>query len=381
MDVYLRKIVSVNLGFSLLFSLLSLASAATGNSVKDYESHWAQKQIESWLDKGWLKGFADGSVKPDQGITRAEFVTLINRSFDIRGSMPVRFTDVPTTGWIYEEFAKAASAGYIKGYGDKVRPNDPLTRQEAAVIISDLLKLEDASDLSALNKFKDRDQIAAWSASKVGAMINSGIMKGYPSGNFAPLQAITRAEVVTIIEPLTTKLGGAMEINEAGVFGGEDPTAPAFDEGVTVNTYGVTLKNFLVLGDLRINEGVGEGDVSLENVTVKGKVIVKGGGANSIHFKDSILGEVVVQKKGGKVSLVAEGTTQIKTVTVQSGAFIQLGQGTSVAKLILDAVTKVTGQGQILAATVNQGGKGSSFEKKPDLVEGVGLLSGTSHFN
>lgn len=85
MDVYLRKIVSVSLGFSLLFSLLSLASAATGNSVKDYESHWAQKQIESWLDKGWLKGFADGSVKPDQGITRAEFVTLINRSFDIRG--------------------------------------------------------------------------------------------------------------------------------------------------------------------------------------------------------------------------------------------------------------------------------------------------------
>lgn len=69
MGLKLRRIVSVSLGLSLVFSSLGSVSAAADSSVKDYEGHWAQQQIESWLEKGWLKGFEDGSVKPNQSIS------------------------------------------------------------------------------------------------------------------------------------------------------------------------------------------------------------------------------------------------------------------------------------------------------------------------
>lgn len=366
----LRRAASVCLGLSLVFSSLGYVSAEAGSVVKDYEGHWAQKQIESWLEKGWLKGFEDGSVKPNQSITRAEFVTLVNRFFEITESQPVKFTDLPTTGWVYEEFSKAASLGYINGYGDKVRPNDPVTRQEAAVIISKLMKFEDSLDLSVLDQFKDRNQIAAWSESKVAGMINSGIMKGYPSGNFAPTQAMTRAEAVAIMESLNRPMGSEYHITQSGVVGSKNPAIQSSYENVTVSTYGVTLQNAVIYGDLLLDEGIGEGEFYLDNVTVKGNVVVKGGGADSIHFKNSILERVVIQKKGGVVRLVTEGTTKIINISVQSGTILQLGQGTTVTRIVLDAVTKVTGQGLLLSATVNDGAKGSSFEKKPDQVEG-----------
>jgi hypothetical protein len=369
MGVKLRRIVSVSLGLSLVFSSLGFVSEAADSSVKDYEGHWAQKQIESWLEKGWLKGFEDGSVKPNQSISRAEFVALVNRFFEITKSQPVKFTDLSATGWVYEEFSKAATQGYIKGYGDKVRPNDPVTRQEVAVIISKLLLMEDA-DSAVLDQFKDRDQIAAWSESKVAGLINSGIMKGYPSGNFAPAQAMTRAEAVAILETLNKPMGGGFLITQSGVFGSKDPAHLTGYESVTVSTYGVNLQNAVIYGDLLLDEGIGEGEISLDNVTVKGKVIVKGGGVDSIHFKNSIIEQVVVQRKGGIVRLVTEGATQIKNIFVQTGAILNLGQGTTVSKVILDALTKVTGQGQLLSVTVNDGAKGSSFEKKPDQVDG-----------
>ncbi|WP_339316255.1 S-layer homology domain-containing protein [Paenibacillus sp. FSL R10-2734] len=366
----LRRILSVSLGLSLLFSSLGFASAAASSPIKDYEGHWAQQQIESWLEKGLLKGFEDGSVKPNQSITRAEFVALVNRVFEITKSQPVKFTDLPATGWVYEEFSKAVTQGYIKGYGDKVRPNAPVTRQEVAAIISKLLFLEEPNNLDVLDQFKDRDQISAWSERKVAAMINSGTMKGYPSGNFAPTQALTRAEAVAILESLNAPMGGGFLITQSGVFGSKDPAQLTGYNSLTVSTYGVNLQNAVIHGDLLLDEGIGEGEVSLDNVTVKGKVIVKGGGVNSIHFKNSTIEQVVVQRKSGVVRLVTEGTTQIKNIFVQTGAILNLGEGTTVSKVILDALTKVIGQGQLLSVTVNDRAKGSSFEKKPDLVEG-----------
>lgn len=369
MALKLRRAASVCLGISLVFSSLGYVSADNGSAVNDYEGHWAQKQIESWLKKGWLKGFDDGSVKPNQSITRAEFVTLVNRFFEVTKTQPVKFTDVPSTGWVYEEFSKAASLGYITGYGDKVRPYDPVTRQEAAVIFSKLLLME-GGDPAVLDQFKDRNQIAAWSEHDVAGMIDSGIMKGYPNGNFSPKQAMTRAEAVAIMESLNRPVGGEYHITQSGVVGSKDPSFPGSYENVRVNTYGVTIQNAMIYGNLLLDEGIGEGDVYLDNVTVKGNVVVKGGGADSIHLKNSTLERMILQKKSGAVRIVTEGATRIINLSVQSLATLQLGQGTTVTKIILDAVTKVTGQGQILSATLNDGAKGSTFEKKPDQVEG-----------
>lgn len=134
-----RKIVTVGLSLGLL-----LGSGGVMYAAADYEGHWSQKPISRWLEKGWLKGYADGSVRPDQAITRAEFITLINGFAGLTAESKVKadFSDLPKTDWAYEEISKALDAGIIKGYGGTIRPGDPVMRQEAAIMVSRLLYYE-----------------------------------------------------------------------------------------------------------------------------------------------------------------------------------------------------------------------------------------------
>lgn len=429
----LRNVLALGLSVSLVFGLSgNIYAAAT-----DYEGHWAQKQISRWLEKGWLTGFADGSVKPNQEISRAEFVTLINRSFEIRdGSTAAVFSDLPETSWAYSEFSKAIGAGYIEGYEGAVRPNAPISRQETAIIIFRLMKFEAPSQV-ALPQFSDSDQIAAWSRAEVTAAVHAGVMKGYPDGRFAPAKALTRAEAVALLDNLTIPMGGGMPdatVTTPAVLGESDSAVIRDYKNVTVSTYGVTLQNLVIHGDLLLGEDVGEGEITLSNVNVKGKVFVQGGGAKSVHLKNSSLEQIMVQKKNGTVRLVAEGTTHVKAVSVQSGVKleenggtgagftnveltsalpagsvvalngtfenivveakapvlqllkgsvttlnaaanasglkVELGEGTTVARAVLNAVTNIMGAGRVLAATVNEGGKGSAFASKPAVLDG-----------
>lgn len=425
------------LGIGMLFGSMGAVAADT---VKDYEGHWAQNAIEKWLDKGLLKGFEDGSVKPDQPITRAEFMAIVNRSFEIarlfdKKEVPkITFSDVSATSWAYKEVAMAAGAGYIQGYNNEARPNAQITRQEAAVIVGKLLRFElPENTAETLAGFSDRGEVAAWSAGSVTAAINAGYMKGYPDGTFKPKRSLTRAEAVTLIEPMLQMSGGAQIFDHAGVYGGEDEQNTWTSENVVISAAGVTLQNITIVGDLLLDAGIGNGDVTLKNVTVRGATTIKGGGGDSVHFINSVLGDVVVNKAGSAVRLVAEGTTTVKQVKAQtpvkleesgatgagfthvtvdqdftssgplvlSGVFdtvninakaimqlakgsvaalsigtgagnssVDMASGTKITKAVLDAFTKATGTGQVETAVLNDGAKGSSFNTKPLTIEG-----------
>ncbi|QSF45448.1 S-layer homology domain-containing protein [Paenibacillus tianjinensis] len=192
-----RGIMTGLLGVSMLLGSMGAAGAQSGST--DYEGHWAQKTIETWLEKGDLKGFQDGSVKPNQSITRAEFMTLVNRAFAFTAESKISFADVASTNWAYSEVAKAVAAGYIQGYNNDIRPGDPINRQEAAVVVGKLLKLA-GGNINDLKMFSDAGQIAEWGKSSVAAAVAAGILKGYPNGTFAPQQALTRAESLTLID-------------------------------------------------------------------------------------------------------------------------------------------------------------------------------------
>lgn len=85
--------------FSIVSLFLFLGAGASFAQPPDIQGHWAEKQINGWIDKGLAKGYPDGSFKPDYSITRAEFITLVNKSFGFTGSAPVHFTDVSSTDW------------------------------------------------------------------------------------------------------------------------------------------------------------------------------------------------------------------------------------------------------------------------------------------
>jgi len=192
------------------------------------------------------------------------------------------------------------------------RPNDPISRQEAAVVLTKAFKLE-ASNKDAVDKFADAASVASWSRYAVSALVERGYVSGRPGNKFAPKDNITRAEAVKLLDNIANEL-----VYVAGTYS-ED-----IKGNLVVNTADVVLKDMVIEGDLYLAQGIGDGDATLDGVTVKGRTIVLGGGENSIIINNSSLqGTLVVIKQNGAVRIVAKGASEVTSVEVKSGAILQ----------------------------------------------------------
>jgi hypothetical protein len=270
-----------------------------------------------------MGGYADGTFRPDVKVARQEFTAFVNRSFGYMDQGVIQFTDVLKTDWSFVDISKAKTAGYISGYADGTfQPKKEISRQEAAVIISNILGLETSS---TADLYVDAKNSPPWSKSAIGAVKDHGIMEGYPDGTFRPKQSITRAEAVVLLDKALkakTTIIKTTTYNEAGTYG---PISgiKTIEGNVVISAKDVILQNVSITGDLLLAESIGEGDVFLKKVTVMGKTNVNGGGVNSIHFEDSVLGSVIVNKTNGAVRIVASGSTTVGEVTLQSSSRLE----------------------------------------------------------
>lgn len=197
MNVRGRVIIIFSIAFYVVLSLTGIAFA----SVSDIRGHWAEQQICDWVNRGFVTGYPDGRFRPDQSITRAEFITLINKAFGFHEKAKFIFSDVSSTNWFYNEVAAAMAAGYIRGYVDHtMRPDQPITRQEVAAITYRLLGRPAAGGSNTLGKFTDAASISSWSEPGVVAVVEKNVMKGYYDQTFRPQALTTRAEAVVSLE-------------------------------------------------------------------------------------------------------------------------------------------------------------------------------------
>ena len=95
-------------------------------------------------------------------------------------------------------------------------------------------------------------------------------------------------------------------------------------DDLVITEPGTVVKDKTVAGDVIIAASVGSGDVTLDNVTIHGDLLVKGGGANSVHLKDTkVKGTVYAQRTAGTVRIVVEAATQLDRVVVLNGTHLQ----------------------------------------------------------
>ncbi|MHA6534299.1 S-layer homology domain-containing protein [Paenibacillus sp. BAC0078] len=304
------------------------AAPGTSVSANDTSGHWAESVLKEWQEQGLLTGYQDGSLQPDLKITRAEFAALINKSFGYTDTATISYTDVKSSNWFYADIAKATAAGYINGFPDQsFRPNQPLTREQMAVIVGSILKL---SETTAPSAFSDTAAGHEWSKKQINAIAQAGLMLGNGQ-QFRPLATATRAEAVSVLDrALKLQSASSSEkvvYDKTGNYGPETGLATV-KGSVYIEAPGVVLSNTIITGNLVIGEGVGKGDVSLKNVTVKGTTTIAGGGKNSIHVVDSTLVTVIVNKKDGSIRIITEGASSVEQITLQSGALLEEGSGT-----------------------------------------------------
>lgn len=192
----IKKRISLAL---VVVMLLTLMMPTLAFGAVDYSGHWAEKTIQEWFDNDKLKGYEDGSFRPDVQITRAEFMTMVNNAFGYTEKANISFSDVKSDDWFYSEVQKAVKAGYLLGYEDNTaRPGNKISRQEAALIIARIKEL--TNNASGVNIFNDALQIASWAKGGVGAVAKAKYMIGYEDSTFRPLRFISRAEALVTID-------------------------------------------------------------------------------------------------------------------------------------------------------------------------------------
>jgi hypothetical protein len=191
---------------SFLFAANIAAAAPEG-----IKGHWSEKEILEYADIGILEIFRDEAFMPEKPITRGEFVRLVNRIFNYSGTIEVPFSDICTDSLYASDIKTAAAVGYIRGCADGTfKPDNHITRQEVAVMLSRILGL-DISLEDVLDRFKDKDEMPQWSRGSINAMSGSGYMKGW-GGYFKPCQAASRAEVLVVLNRIIDRKTESFEI-------------------------------------------------------------------------------------------------------------------------------------------------------------------------
>ncbi|MCX8129806.1 MAG: DUF1533 domain-containing protein [Clostridia bacterium] len=306
----LRKVMAACIA---LIYAVSIITSTVYAAPSDISGHPAASTINRWIAKGLAKTQSDGKFKPNEIIKRIEFITFINKVFNFTEKAKINVVDVISGSDDGNEVAKAVAAGYLQADGKKkVYPYQPVAKADAAVMLAKVFDLK-SSNTSNLNKYSDSDKIPYSSKEAISALDEKGYISGSSDGKFSPWSNLTRADAIVIIDKIIGDL-----FNAKGTYKG------SYKGNVVVSAESVNLKDTVIEGDLYLTEGIGDGDVTLDKVTVKGRTIVRGGGKHSIIIRNSSLwGPVSVAKRDGLIRLVAEGTTNIYNVQLNSGAILE----------------------------------------------------------
>ena len=164
----------------------------------DLQRHWAAADINYLADLGIVTGNPDGRFVPENSITRAETVTILVRSLNLTEQGSGGTFDDIGSHWAKSYISIAASNGIVNGKrGDSFAPDDSLTREELAVMLTRVGELTQ-NEQEAVT-FRDANVISMWALDSVAAAAANHILSGYEDGSFRPQQNVTRAEACRMI--------------------------------------------------------------------------------------------------------------------------------------------------------------------------------------
>ncbi|MDI4647500.1 S-layer homology domain-containing protein [Cohnella hashimotonis] len=168
--------------------------------------HWAAGGIKSLSAKHIVQGIGDNRFEPLRAVTRAEFATMLVKAAGLAATAdaPV-FPDVPADAYYAPAVRAATAFGILQGRDDgRFGPSDPITRQEAAVM---LLRAYEAAhpgeavptSAASQSAFADAGQTAPWAEPAVGFTIDRGLLNGLPGALLAPAGIVSRAQAAAML--------------------------------------------------------------------------------------------------------------------------------------------------------------------------------------
>jgi len=288
----------------------------------DLSGHWANPAAMHMQALKLMNGYEDGHFRPNQAISRAELVTVLDRIFGFAGQGSDSFEDITDGDWYYNAMMRANGSDIIQGSDAKhLSPGAPVTREDAAVLIDRAFQLSQGSEHSSrLHQFSDYEAVSEYAEKALTYLMVENVINGY-NGKLSPKAPITRAETAKLLAAMVADV-----IRSTGVY-----DAANVKGNLIVRSPGVTLRNVVVQGNLLLAEGIGEGAVTLDGVTVTGSVIVNGG--RSIHLQNVKLNEMVIGISGTPGEVQFTDGSEAAKVTVLQEAIVEVSSDSSIDTL------------------------------------------------
>jgi uncharacterized lipoprotein YddW (UPF0748 family) len=180
------------------------------SSPQDIQGHWAQPCIDLLLKERVLSGYPDGTFRPEQPVTRAEFAAMVCKAFPkVEKRTAKQFLDVGDGHWAAEAIQAAYQGGWLSGYPEgSFLPSQPMPRAQVLVALTAGLEMkpQHLPELLLKQFLDDWKLIPAYGAQGVTAALEHSLMVNYPLvRRFNPLTPATRADVAAFFYQALTR--------------------------------------------------------------------------------------------------------------------------------------------------------------------------------
>ena len=360
----------------------TLTVPALAANFNDLDGHWGASAIQRWAGYGIVQG-SGGAFNPNRSMTRGELAAVIARVLDLKETTENPFSDLDENAWYADAVLKCAAAGILLGDGGTARPDAPVTRQEASVLIGRALKVQPAEGDTS---FADNELMADWAAGYIKALSDRGMLNGVGGNQMAPLADINRSSVMALLDQSVVTY-----VNESGA------TVQASKDGITV----VAAPNVTLTGeadDILVAPGAEGGSLTLNGVSVSGTLTIAAPDA-AVSLEGSAQAEAVVIEEGaqqsqlvvgdsakagrvalhaGSSSVTVSGSVQtVEVAATAADAVITAHEGGSV-KQVENAAHGVTVTGSGKVEQVSTSGNNTTVETSGTKVDAAEGTTGTT---
>lgn len=185
------------------------------SSFPDVQTHWARSFIEGLAQRDILRGYEDGTFRPERAVTRAEFAAILLKALPrpVKRSY-VPFVDVPARHWAASAIQKAYETGFLSGYPERrFHPEEPISRAQVWTALVSGLALPIAETVPLMELYQDAAQIPDWARGAIATATASNLIVNYPDlRRLRPQQPATRAEVAASIYQCLVYLNRVPEV-------------------------------------------------------------------------------------------------------------------------------------------------------------------------
>ena len=289
------------------------AASYAATTFKDTAGHWAQRMgyIEKAVNYGIVNGYTDGTFKPDNPISRAEFTKMLNAALGNNSTTDLGFWDILDTDWYYNDIKKGVAAGFITGRSETVfAPEDKINRQEAAVMLARVVPASGSN--VTLKVYDDYSDVEKWATVSMEKMAGKGYIQGFTDGKLYPTANLTRAQAAKILTEIIDKEN--IDANNKRVVDHDGPS--------------LTLENMIYSNRMTIDASVSDKLITFKNCVILGSLVVEGGSSGTnggVQLQDTRVSALNVSTGDSEVRVYAKGESTIKNTVVEDMATLETG--------------------------------------------------------